>query len=63
MPKRMPMGFSNVNQNFAQGQVTVSGTGTPSGGTLQLQSGQNMAHAGTIFVRVSFYLKYFVYFF
>lgn len=46
----MPMGFSNVNQNFAQGQVTASGPGTPTGGTLQLQSGPNMAHPGAIFV-------------
>ncbi|KAK3518652.1 hypothetical protein QTP70_006964 [Hemibagrus guttatus] len=46
LPKRMPMGFPNVSQNFAQGQVTASGAGTPTGGTLQLQSGQNMAHPG-----------------
>lgn len=52
----MPMGFSNVSQNFVQGQVTASVAGTPTGGTLQLQTGQNMAHAGTIFVRTVYFV-------
>lgn len=51
MQKRMPMPFPNTSQNFAQGQVTASVAGTPIGGTLQLQSGQNMAHTGRILVR------------
>ncbi|XP_065142660.1 nuclear receptor coactivator 6 isoform X5 [Paramisgurnus dabryanus] len=44
MPKRMPMGFPStpVNQNFAQGQVTASGTVS----TPQLQNSQSMANSG-----------------
>lgn len=43
------MGFPNVpgNQNFAQGQVTASGAGTPVVGTNpQVQNSQGMAHTG-----------------
>ncbi|KAJ8408054.1 hypothetical protein AAFF_G00262820 [Aldrovandia affinis] len=49
MSKRLPLGFPNAqgNQNFIPGQVTPSSAGTPVSSTNpQMQSSQNMQHAG-----------------
>uniref|UniRef100_W5MAF8 Nuclear receptor coactivator 6 n=1 Tax=Lepisosteus oculatus TaxID=7918 RepID=W5MAF8_LEPOC len=48
IPKRLPMGFQNLqgNQNFLQGQVTPSTSGTLVNTNPQLQSSQSIQHAG-----------------
>ncbi|XP_056677939.1 nuclear receptor coactivator 6 isoform X2 [Monodelphis domestica] len=49
MPKRLPPGFSagQANQNFMQGQVPSTASGTPGNtGTPQLQGNQSVQHTG-----------------